>query len=156
QRYEEFRDNRLEALKLNQLSPAPVYPEMEEAILAAWLEEGQKTLGADDPFVRTAIGNWTPAEIAKRITTGTKLSHLAFRKALFEGGADAIAKSSDPMIELARKIEPIIRELRTWNEKKIQNVETGAGEKIAKARFAVYGKSVYPDANFNLRIQYGT
>src|SRR5262249_33262674 len=40
QRYEEFRDNRLEALQLNLLSPAPVYPEMEEAILAAWLEEG--------------------------------------------------------------------------------------------------------------------
>ncbi len=156
QRYEEFRDNRIEALKLNLLSPAPIYPEMEEAILAAWLEEGQKTLGNDDSFVRAAIGNSTPTEVAKRVVGGTKLNDLAFRKALFEGGADAIAKSNDPLVELARKIEPIIRELRAWNEEKIQNVETSAGARIANARFAVYGKTVYPDANFNLRITYGT
>lgn len=156
QRYEEFRDNRLEALKLNLLSPAPIYPAMEEAVLAAWLEEGAKTLGKDDPFVRAALGSSTPAEAAKRLIAGTKLSDLAFRKALFEGGAEAINKSNDPLIELARKVEPIIRELRAWNEDKILSVETAAGEKIAKARFAVYGKTISPDANFNLRIAYGT
>jgi hypothetical protein len=156
QRYEEFRDNRLEALKRNLLSPAPIYPEMEEAILAAWLEEGRKTLEDNDPFIRAAIGNSTPAEVAKRVVTGSKLHDLSFRKALFEAGADAISKSDDPLVELARKVEPIVRELRAWNEEKIQSVETSAGEKIANARFAVYGKTVYPDANFNLRIEYGT
>ncbi len=160
QRYEEFRDNRIEALKRNLLSPAPIYPEMEEAILAAWLEEAKKTLGADDPFIRAALGNSTPAEMAKRVIAGSELHDPAFRKALFEGGpeasVDAISKSKDPLIELARKVEPIIRELRAWNEEKIQSVETSAGAKIANARFAVYGKTVYPDANFNLRIEYGT
>ena len=129
---------------------------MEEAILAAWLDEAQKTLGADDPFIRAAIGGSTPAEVAKRVIGGTKLHDVAVRKGLFEGGADAINKSDDPLIVLARKVEPIIRELRAWNEEKIQNVETAAGSKIANARFAVYGKTVYPDANFNLRIEYGT
>jgi hypothetical protein len=156
QRYEEFRDNRIEALKRSLLSPAPIYPEMEEAILAEWFEEGRKTLGGADPFVRAAHGGSTPAEAAKLVVGGTKLSDLAFRKALFEGGAEAIDKSDDPLIVLARKVEPIVRELRAWNEENIQNVETGAGEKIANARFAVYGKTVYPDANFNLRIEYGT
>ncbi len=122
-RYEEFRDNRLEALKRNLLSPAPIYPEMEEAILAAWLEEAQKTLGADDPFISAALGGSTPAEVAKRVIGGTKLQDVAFRKALFEGGADAINKSDDPLITLARKVEPIIRELRAWNEEKILSVE---------------------------------
>jgi Peptidase S46 len=75
---------------------------------------------------------------------------------LFEGGAEAISGSDDPLIVLARKVEPIVRELRAWNEENIQNIEAGAGEKIANARFAVYGKTVYPDANFNLRIEYGT
>ncbi|MGH9841140.1 MAG: S46 family peptidase [Blastocatellia bacterium] len=156
ERYEEFRDNRLESLKPTLLSPAPIYPEMEEAVLAAWLEEGKKALGADDPFVRAALGGSTPAEVAKRAIGGTALKDVAARKALFEGGADAIAKSNDPLIDLARKVEPIIRELRAWNEEKIQNVETAAGEKIANARFAVHGRTVYPDANFNLRITYGT
>ena len=53
-------------------------------------------------------------------------------------------------------MEPVIRELRAWQEEKIQSVEASAGEKIAQARFAVYGKSVYPDANSNLRFEYGT
>jgi hypothetical protein len=156
QRYEEFRDARLASLKTTLLSPAPIYPAMEEAILTAWLTEAQQVLGNDDPFIRAALGNATPAETAKRIISGTKLHDLAFRQALFEGGADAINKSNDPLLELARKIEPIIRELRQWNEEKIQSIETAAGERIAKARFAVYGRSVYPDANFNLRITYGT
>ena len=29
------------------------------------------------------------------------------------------------------------------------------GARIAKARFAVYGTSVYPDATFSLRLSYG-
>jgi len=35
-------------------------------------------------------------------------------------------------------------------------VESAAGEKIGKARFAVFGKSVSPDATFTLRLAYGT
>lgn len=155
QRYEEFRDNRLESLKVNLLSTAPIYPEMESAVLTAWLEQALKVLGKDDPFIRATIGNSTPAEVVKKLIGNSRLKDVAFRKGLLEGGPEAISQSNDPLIELARKIEPIIRELRAWNEEKIQSVEASAGEKIAKARFAVYGKSVYPDANFNLRITYG-
>ncbi|HKP84519.1 MAG TPA: S46 family peptidase, partial [Blastocatellia bacterium] len=156
QRYDEFRDSKLESLKFTLFSPAPIYPDMEEAVLAAWLEEAQKTLGADDPFVRAALQGSTPAEVAKSVVSGTKLADVAARKSLFEGGADQVAKSDDPMIALARRVEPVIRELRAWNEEKIQSVEASAGQKIAAARFAVYGKNVYPDATFSLRISYGT
>ncbi|MEN3333232.1 MAG: hypothetical protein V7641_2597 [Blastocatellia bacterium] len=155
QRYDEFRDSKLESLKFSLFSPAPVYSEMEEAILAAWFEEAQKTLGPDDPFLRAALQGSTPAAVAKTVVTGTKLADVATRKALVEGGAAAIAQSADPLIQLARRIEPIIRELRAWNEGRIQSVETSAGGRIAAARFAVYGKQVYPDANFTLRLSYG-
>ena len=87
---------------------------------------------------------------------GTTLADPAARKALVEGGPAAIAASADPLIELARRVEPIIRELRAWQEGTIQSVESRAGQKIAEARFAVYGKTAYPDANFNLRLEYGT
>jgi hypothetical protein len=156
QRYEEFRDNRLASLKLSMLSKAPIYPEMEEAILASWLEDAQKALGNDDPFIRAAIGASTPAEVAKHAIGGTRLVDHALRQKLLDGGADAIDRSDDSLIALARKVEPVIRQLRAWQEEKIQNVETRANAKIAKARFAVYGKNIYPDANFNLRITYGT
>jgi len=154
-RYDEFRDSKLESFKFALLSPAPIYPELEEAALTAWLKEAEKTLGANDPFVKAALGEAEAAEIVKRAVSETKLKDVAYRKSLLEGGADAIAKSDDPMIMLARRVEPVIRELRAWNEEKITNVEASAGEKISKARFAVYGKSIAPDANFNLRISYG-
>lgn len=154
-RYDEFRDARIEALKANLLSPAPIYPDMEESALAAWLEEAQKTLGNEDPFIRAALNNSTPAEVAKQLINGTKLADVNVRKSLFEGGADAIAKSDDPLIVVARRIEPIIRELRAWNEENILSVDTSAGQKLAAARFAVYGKNIHPDATFTLRLSYG-
>lgn len=154
-RYDEFRDSNLESFRFSLFSRAPIYPDMEEHLLAAWFEEAQKTLGADDPFVKAALAGSTPAEAAKRAVTGTKLADVDARKALIEGGADAVAGSNDPMIVLARNVEPVTRELRAWLEEKIQSVEAGAGQKIAQARFAVYGKTVYPDATFSLRISYG-
>lgn len=156
QRYEEFRDSKLESLKFGLLSSAPIFPDMEEASLAAWLDEARKNLSPDDPFIRAALEDSTPAAVAKKTVGGTKLIDVSVRKALLEGGADAIAKSDDPMIALARRVEPVIRALRSWQEEKILSVETSAGEKIAKARFAVYGKSIYPDANSTLRLEYGT
>ena len=154
-RYDEFRDSKLESLNFALMSPAPIYPEMEEAVLAAWLEEGLKTLGPNDPFIKAALGNSSPAAVAKQAISGSKLRDVAARNALRTGGAEAIAASDDPMIALARRVEPIIRELRAWNEENILSVDASAGEKLAKARFAVYGKSLPPDANFNLRISYG-
>jgi hypothetical protein len=87
---------------------------------------------------------------------GTKLADVAVRKALIEGGPAAIAASTDPLLQLARRVEPVIRGLRAWQEEKIQSVDASAGERIARARFAAYGRSVYPDANSNLRFEYGT
>lgn len=154
-RYPEYRDTRIEAFKTSVLSPAPIYPEMEQATLTAWLEEGVKVLGASDPFIKAALGNADASEVVGRAVRETKLGDPAVRKALLDGGADGIAKSTDPMITLARRVEPVIRELRSWNEKNILNVDTANGTKIAQARFAVYGKSLPPDANSQLRMQYG-
>ncbi|MFN0277285.1 MAG: S46 family peptidase [Pyrinomonadaceae bacterium] len=156
QRYPEYRDTRLEAFKTSLLSPAPIYPEMEEAALTAWFVEARRVLGSDDPFIKAALGDAEPAEVAGRAVRETKLKDPAERKALLDGGAAAVNASTDPMVTLARRVDPILRELRAWNEKNIQNVETANGTKIASARFAVYGKTMPPDANSQLRIEYGT
>ena len=72
-----------------------------------------------------------------------------------EGGEAAVAASTDPMIVMARKIDPIRREWIKWVEDNVQSVEQRGGEKIGKARFAAYGKTTYPDATFTLRLSYG-
>lgn len=155
QRYPEYRDARLEAFRSSLLSPAPIYPEMEEASLTAWLTESRNVLGVNDPFISAALGDAEPAEVVGRAVRETKLTDPAARRALLEGSAAAVASSTDPMITLARRVEPVIRALRDWNEKNVVDIETANGTRIAQARFAVYGKSMPPDANGHLRLCYG-
>jgi hypothetical protein len=59
------------------------------------------------------------------------------------------------MIEYMRHIDPAARRvLGQWNER-VDGPVTMASEAIAKARFAAYGTSTYPDATFTLRLSYG-
>ncbi len=66
-----------------------------------------------------------------------------------------MAASTDPMIVLARKLDPMRREFIKWTEHNVESVEQKAGEQLGKARFAAYGKTMYPDATFTLRLSYG-
>ncbi len=156
ERLEEYHEAGLESLRFSLLSPAPVYPGLEEALLADDFRLSVEKLGPDDPFVRAALGGRTPAEVAKELIAGTKLGDPAERKKLLDGGEAAVAASTDPLVVLARRLDPIRRETRKWYEDNIQSVERSGGERIGKARFAVYGKSTYPDATFTLRLAYGT
>jgi hypothetical protein len=71
------------------------------------------------------------------------------------GGKQAILASTDPMIVLARKIEGLMRANHRRTEDEVTSVITDCGGRIAKARFQVYGKDVYPDATSTLRLTYG-
>jgi hypothetical protein len=156
QRLEGFHDSQLESLKFSLFSPAPVYPKLEERLLTDGLQESLEALGPDDPFIKAALNGGQPAQVVSSAISTTKLGDAAFRKSLVEGGEQAVQASTDPLIVMARGIDPIIREQRKWLEENVAGVETTAGEKIGKARFAVYGKSSYPEATFTLRLSYGT
>jgi hypothetical protein len=154
-RFEEYRDSNLESLRFDLLSPAPIYPDFEEAMLAAGLQESLEKLGPDDPWVKAALSGRAPVEVARALLSGTKLTDPAVRERLIKGGRSAVAKSTDPLIVWARATDPAYREYRVWYEDSIQSVESLEGNRIAKARFALYGKSLYPDATFTLRLSYG-
>jgi hypothetical protein len=156
ERLEEYHEAQLESLRFRLFSPAPVFPAMEEVLLANTLQESLDELGPEDPFVKAALNGRTPAQLAREAVAGTKLADAAFRKSLAEGGEAAVAASSDPMIEFARRIDPALRQMRKWLEDNIESAEMPAGEKIGRARFAVYSKAAYPDATFTLRLTYGT
>jgi hypothetical protein len=59
------------------------------------------------------------------------------------------------MIQLARMIDPESRRIRQAFEQQVDEPQRQAYGKIAKARFAVYGSNVYPDATFTLRLAFG-
>ena len=155
ERLEGYHDSQLDSLRFRLFSPAPVYPGFEAAILEGALQISLEELGANDPFMKAVLGARTPAEVAKEAVEGTKLADPALRKSLVNGGEAAIQASSDPMVVLARTIDPFDRQRIKGFEDKVESVETPAGEKIGQARFAVYGKSLYPDATFTLRLAYG-
>ena len=156
QRLDGFHDSELESLRFRLLSPAPVYPKMEEVLLADGIQEALEELGPNDVFIQAVLNGRSPKEVAAEVLANTKMGDAAFRKALLEGGPAAVAASADTLVVLAVKVDPISREVRKWYEDNVQSVETSAGEKIGKARFAVYGKTTYPDATFTLRLSYGT
>lgn len=156
ERYPEFRDQRLKSVESTILSPAPIYTAMDEALLAAWLSDVRGELGTADPFVVAAIGNSEPQEVANKAVRGTGLVDPETRRKMLAMPLEELLRSDDPMIKLARSVEPIMRELRAWNERSIRDVEIANGTRIAEARFAVYGKTIPPDANSQLRIEYGT
>jgi hypothetical protein len=151
-----YHDADLETLRYNLFSSAPVYADLEEANLAGMLQMSLDKLGPDDPFLKIVLGGRPPAQVARELIAGTKLADVAYRQDLVKGGEKAVSKSQDPLIVLARKLEPFYRETIKWNKDNIESVLVPAREKIGLARFAAYGKSLYPDATFTLRLSFGT
>jgi hypothetical protein len=156
QRLPEFNDANLVTLPYRLAAPVPVYPAVEELDVRFSLLKMREALGVDDPFVRKVLGNESPAEKAHELVTGSTLGDPKVRTALLTGGQAAIDASTDPMIAFAKLIDPDTRAVRKQYDDEVANPERTQGERIAKARFAVYGTSVYPDATFSPRLSYGS
>jgi len=156
ERFREFTDGALKRVEQNLGAAVPVYPELEELRLGASLERMREWLGPDHPLVRKLLSTESPAALAKRLVTTTKLADPAVRLELWKGGSAAVAASNDPLIVLARTIDPDARAVRKTFEDNVEAPMRSATERIARARFATLGTSVYPDATFTLRLNYGT
>ncbi|MDH4259393.1 MAG: S46 family peptidase [Gammaproteobacteria bacterium] len=155
ERLPEYTEARLPAVVQNLGSEAPIYPDFEILRLSFGLERMREWLGPDDPLVRTVLGNESPDVLAARLIHDSSLADPAARMALYNGGQAAVDASQDPMIRLAASVDPAARALRKRDEEQVEGPVQRGLEEIAKARFAVYGTSIYPDATFTLRLSYG-
>ncbi len=155
ERLAELTDGKLTAVKAQLFSDAPIHDAVETVLLTHGLTKLRELLGADDPVVKKVFGPRSPAEIAAAAVKGTKLKDKKARKALFEGGKAALSAANDPMIALAQSLDEAARAVRKEWEDKVDGPAKKYGEAIAKARFAAYGTSQYPDATFSMRLSYG-
>jgi hypothetical protein len=155
-RLREFTDAALPRIEQQLAAPIPVYPELERLTLGFSLARMREWLGPDHPVVRRLLATDSPESLAAATVDGSMLADPAKRLELWKGGQAAIDRSADPMIELARSVDADARALRTRHEQEVEAPEEAAGEAIAKARFAAFGTSVYPDATFTLRLNFGT
>jgi hypothetical protein len=156
ERLREFTDAQLPRVQQQLAAATPVYPEVERLTMSFGFERMREWLGPDHAVVRKLLAKDSPDSLAASLVDGSKLADPAVRMALWNGGAAAIAASDDPMIKLAREIDGPARALRKRYEDEVQAPTAAAEEKIARARFKVYGTEVYPDATFTLRLNYGT
>lgn len=154
-RLKEYTDSALPQLKQELFTSAPIYNDLEEVTLRYSLTKLRENLGTDDPLVRKVLGKRSPAELAHSLVTGSKLADVSIRRKLWEGGAQAVAASDDPLIRLAQLIDPDARAIRKRYEDGVEAVEKKNGELLARVRFDLLGTNSYPDATFSPRLSYG-
>jgi hypothetical protein len=134
--------------------PVPIDTAFERLAIAAQLRAAQSELPANDPFLRAALGGRSADEVAAAAVRNTRVGDPAFRQSLLQGGAAAVAASTDPMIVLARNIDPLNRTV-TARAAALNAIIASNSEKIGQALFAAYGTALPPDATFTLRISDG-
>jgi hypothetical protein len=154
ERLREFTDARLPLLQKGVLDDDPVYPQLDQVALEFWLSKLREYLTVDDPRTKIFLGKDSPEELSARLVK-SGLGNVALRKKLWEGGEAAILASDDPMIKYVLATDGASRTVRTEYETRVVGPVDIATEQIARARFAIYGTSVYPDATFSLRLSFG-
>jgi hypothetical protein len=151
-----YRDPDLDSLQRQLLSKKEIYPPYEIAKLADWLTFLCLIQGADNQLVQKVLAGKSPSDRATEVIGGTKLADPEVRKKLYDGGKKAVDAAEDPLIELFRVIDSEARSLRKRVEAEVLEASTQAYAQIAKAKYAIEGDSVYPDATFTLRLAFGT
>jgi hypothetical protein len=158
EREPQFQERFWPDLRQALLNDEPIIPELEQDLLALGFEKAL-ALPADRqiPAVQSLVkraGTSDPRALAAAVLRDSKVVAVDTRKALIEAMPAAFQQSTDPAIVFGRELMSSIRDrrarTRVLNETLFQH----------RARFARglalwRGQTLYPDANFTLRVTYG-
>jgi hypothetical protein len=153
-RLPQYRGPALERLRAQLAAPLPIDKAAERLFLAAQLAAARQALPASDPFLAAVLAGRTPEAAAAALVDGTRLDDPAVRRQLLDGGAAAVAQSTDPLIVAARAIDPLARRALAETAP-LDAAISASAERIGQAIYAAYGKALPPDATFTLRISDG-
>ncbi|HJV48752.1 MAG TPA: S46 family peptidase [Geothrix sp.] len=155
QRGPQYRDEKtLTALKARLKGGETAPADQELLAIQGEMTSALQELSAAHPLVQVLLGGKTPEDAAKALLAGTRLLDPAVRAALVDGDPKAILESADPALAIVRQLAPKLEAVQK-KQQALQAVISEHLTRIAKARFAVYGTSTYPDATFTLRLSYG-
>jgi hypothetical protein len=163
ERLREFADARLPSLKFQLFSDEPIYEDLEIVKLTDALTFLATSLGAEHELVQKVLAGKSPRERAYELISGTRVRDVEFRKKVFAeieekaktGQKVEVSRWNDPMMDLALLIDPAARAVRKRFENEVEEPKRQAYAALAKARFAMDGDRVYPDATFTLRLAFG-
>ncbi|WP_420471795.1 S46 family peptidase [Brevundimonas sp. FT23042] len=132
----------------------PIYTDMEEIRMRYWLSKTREYLTVDNPQVKALLGRESPEALADRLISGTRLADPAFRAEALTLTTEQLAEA-DPLLAFVLANDAAAAAVGArWNAE-VNAPTARAAEKVAQARFAVYGTNLYPDATFSLRLSYG-
>jgi len=153
-RLREYRDSNLESLEFQLFSEEPLYDDFEQLKLSAGLTWLVSYKGLSDPLVQKILAGKSPRDRAAELIAGTKLKDVSLRKKLYASTPAEVQAANDPMIDLARLIDPDACAVRKISEAQGEILDQ-AHAKITRAQFAIEGPKLYPDATFTLRLAFG-
>lgn len=143
---------RLGQVRAGLQNPSPVPAELEALHLSTWLAQLRARL--DAATVRRLMGE-TDVEALARGLAASQLADRAYRVALWDGGAQAVAASDDPLIVFVRGWDDLARAERARYVAEVERPLALARERIARARFRAFGDREYPEATLSPRLSYG-
>ena len=153
-RLREFTDAAVPVIERSLFAPISAQTEYEQLNLSFSLGRMRDWLGPEDPLVRKLFAQQSPEALAAQIVAETQLDDASLRRRLWESGRSAVAASRDPMIQLARIIDPDARVVRQQYEDEVEAPVAAAASRIAALRLKLYGRT-YADATFTLRLNVG-
>ncbi|MFT7617078.1 MAG: hypothetical protein ACI97A_000711 [Planctomycetota bacterium] len=142
------------AKKLDALDKLKMNADLGERYLAASLETSQAVLGDLHPFVMLGLQGKTAKESCAQMVARTSLMDQTARRKFATGANSPAEFKAEPLLQLAR-LKRLTNERHGPKIGELEEAEEGALKRIAAARFNAYGKSIYPDATFTLRLSFG-
>ena len=143
--------SRLEEIREDALKIASWPKEIEKGFIASRLRELQEALGATDPTVLRLLQGRAAAAVAEQVVEGTALTDSSGFAQLLDKG---YLSSSDPTVPLIQALGPLYFSVSDQTQR-FEAREKGLNAQLARARFALSGTDIPPDATFSLRIADG-
>ena len=159
EREPQFQERHWPDIRQGLLNDDPIIAALDEEVLATGFERALALPAAQRiPAVQKLAGKMgpsaTPRSLAHAVVGGSQIASIDARKQLIDAGPDRFEASPDTAMAFARDLLPSVRELRQrtriLNEKLLRNRSA-----FALALAAWKGTTLYPDANFTLRVTYG-
>lgn len=122
-------------IRPDSLDSAPIYKELEIAMLSHQLRKMREVFGSDHPSVKKVLGNNSPEALAENVITGSSTASL---------------------IHLAEVVVAEVQDLRSRLDKGVGSVVENAVEKVSRANFLFGDTKPFPEPKFKLRLSFGT
>lgn len=155
----QYQQRNWPAVREGLLNDDPIIQPLDEDVLTIGFERalalnGSQRIAAVQALAGRLGSGATARAMAHAVLADSQVASLDVRKRLVEATPDAFAASGDSAVAFARDLLPALKDLRQrvriLNEKLLKNRSAFAGG------LAVWkGTSMYPDANFTLRVTYG-